>query len=113
MERRNRRATGHMSGIAVAVFNGSMSAVRLLIALTFVLAFLAGRDTTTVSRTDEPTVEVRGRTAEAYTDTDAHIDIYGNRIDYAVSDFRVDLRGDLYERHAPDTAVLKLGPPST
>lgn len=36
------------------------------------------------------------------------IDLYGNQIDEAVGDYRVDPRGELYERHAPDTAVLKL-----
>ena len=38
-------------------------------------------------------------------------DVYGNQIDEAVGDYRVDPRGDLYEQHAPDTALLKLGPP--
>ena len=38
------------------------------------------------------------------------IDLYGNQIDEAVGDYRVDPRGELYERHAPDTAVLKLTP---
>lgn len=39
------------------------------------------------------------------------IDIYGNEIHEAIGDYRVDRRGELYERHAPDTAVLRLGPP--
>ena len=36
------------------------------------------------------------------------IDLYGNPIDKAVTDYRVDPRGELYEHHAPGTAVLKL-----
>lgn len=41
------------------------------------------------------------------------IDRYGNEIERAISDYRVDYRGDIYERHSPDTAVPRLGPPST
>lgn len=41
------------------------------------------------------------------------VDIYGNDVHEAVADYRVDTRGELYERHAPDTAVLRLGPPGT
>jgi hypothetical protein len=40
-------------------------------------------------------------------------DLYGNLVDEAVGDYRIDGRSDLYERHAPDTALLRLGPPST
>ena len=38
------------------------------------------------------------------------IDLYGNDIEEAVTEYRIDIRGDVYERHAPDTAVTKLGP---
>jgi hypothetical protein len=38
-----------------------------------------------------------------------HVDLNGNEIDDAVGDYRVDQRGELYERHAPDTALLHLG----
>ena len=37
--------------------------------------------------------------------------ITGNEIDDAVSDYRVDRRGEMYERHAPDTALLRLSAP--
>src|SRR3954462_2977226 len=37
---------------------------------------------------------------------DPRVDLNGNEIDEAVSDYRVDGRGELYERHAPDTALL-------
>src|SRR6185436_19420802 len=40
-----------------------------------------------------------------------HVDLNGNEIDDAVSDYRVDVRGEMYERHAPDTALLHLGAP--
>jgi hypothetical protein len=39
------------------------------------------------------------------------VDLNGNEIDDAVSDYRVDGRGELYERHAPDTALLRLSAP--
>ena len=38
------------------------------------------------------------------------LDLYGNPIESAVGDYRTDPRGDLYERHAPDTAMLELAP---
>ena len=40
-----------------------------------------------------------------------HLDLNGNEIDDAVGDYRVDQSGELYERHAPDTAILQLGAP--
>lgn len=43
--------------------------------------------------------------------TQPQFDLYGNQIDEAVGDYRIDPRGDLYEQHSPDTALLKLGPP--
>jgi hypothetical protein len=42
---------------------------------------------------------------------DPRVDLNGNEIDDAVSDYRVDGRGELYERHAPDTALLRLSAP--
>jgi hypothetical protein len=44
---------------------------------------------------------------------DRVVDKYGNQIERAVGDYRIDTRGWLYERHAPLTAVPKLTPPST
>jgi hypothetical protein len=40
------------------------------------------------------------------------VDLYGNHIEEAVSDYRVDPYGDVYERHSPDTAVGELTAPS-
>jgi hypothetical protein len=80
--------------------------LRVLLPLVLALAFLAGR-TTTVSP------------AERHADGGLHrvnapnTDIYGNRVERAVGGYRVDVRGDLYEEHNPDTAVLELGPPSS
>ena len=43
--------------------------------------------------------------------SEPRVDLNGNEIDDAVSDYRVDGRGELYERHAPDTALLHLSAP--
>jgi len=43
--------------------------------------------------------------------SEPRVDLNGNEIDAAVSDYRVDGRGELYERHAPDTALLHLSAP--
>ena len=40
------------------------------------------------------------------------VDRYGNRIEEAVGDYRVDPRGDIFERHSPATAVPRLPDPS-
>lgn len=40
-------------------------------------------------------------------------DLFGNEIDVAIADYRLDRRGTIYERHSPDTAVSKLGSPKT
>lgn len=41
----------------------------------------------------------------------ARVDVYGNVIEPAIGDYRVDREGEIYERHAPDTEVTKLGSP--
>ena len=44
---------------------------------------------------------------------DPRVDLLGNEIEDAVADYRIDLGGGVYERHSPETAVPKLGSPST
>ena len=39
------------------------------------------------------------------------VDLNGNEVDAAVGDYRVDRRGEMYERHAPDTALIHLSAP--
>jgi hypothetical protein len=39
------------------------------------------------------------------------VDLNGNEIDNAVGDYRVDERGNVFETHAPQTAVAILPPP--
>ena len=40
------------------------------------------------------------------------LDLYGNEIEDAVGDYRIDVRGDIYERHSPETEVTRLAAPS-
>ena len=39
------------------------------------------------------------------------VDRFGNQIETAAGDYRIDGRGEVYERHAPDTALPNLPPP--
>jgi hypothetical protein len=55
----------------------------------------------------EPLVEP-GDSDEA---PDPRFDLFGNEIEEAVADYRIDLRGGVYERHSPDTAVPRAGIP--
>jgi hypothetical protein len=79
---------------------------RLLLGAAVVLAFLAGKS---------PAVSWPAEHPAAAHDvlTPPNIDIYGNQVERAVGGYRVDLEGDLYEEHNPDTAVLKLRPPTS
>jgi hypothetical protein len=38
-------------------------------------------------------------------------DVYGNVIEDALGDYRIDPRGDVYENHSPDTEVTRLKSP--
>ena len=49
--------------------------------------------------------------ADDETWAEPRVDLNGNEIDEAVGDYRVDSRGEMYERHAPDTALLHLSAP--
>jgi hypothetical protein len=39
------------------------------------------------------------------------LDRYGNEVDTAIGDYRVDAVGEMYERHSPDTALPQMLPP--
>ena len=80
--------------------------LRVLLALVVTLAFLAGRNPA-ISPAEH---SANGQLRHVNSPT---TDMYGNDVQRAMGGYRVDLRGDLYEEHSPDTAVLKLGPPSS
>jgi hypothetical protein len=42
----------------------------------------------------------------------SRIDLYGNEVEDAVGDYRIDFDGEVYERHSPDTDVARLASPS-
>jgi hypothetical protein len=100
-----------------------MTPVRVVLVLIWVTAFLSGRAlfdiSTAVSegaglqqRAEMPRVrEISADVRPRPTSSGPRLDLYGNPIDEAISDYRVDGRGDMYERHAPDTALLRLGSP--
>jgi hypothetical protein len=43
--------------------------------------------------------------------TPAQIDRYGNEVDDAVGDYRIDSRGDEFEGHSPETEISRLTSP--
>src|SRR5215471_121038 len=62
--------------------------------------------TTSVVDVEVPTLHAR---ADDWAEP--RVDLNGNEIDAAVGDYRVDRQGEMYERHAPDTALLHLSAP--
>jgi hypothetical protein len=108
-----------------------MRTVRVAIGVLWIAAFMAGRElwnppsalaiaATSAEITDlsgpNPGAVAGGSQVESddSPDTaDPRFDLFGNEIEEAVADYRIDLRGGVYERHSPDTAVAKLGAPST
>src|SRR5262245_58208270 len=91
-------------GTPVALENGTM--LRVLLGAVVVAAFLAGRTPAVWSASPEPT------SGDPFV-IGPNLDVYGNRVEPAVGGYRVDFKGDLYEEHNPDTAVLELGSPSS
>lgn len=105
-----------------------MTGVRIGIGVFWVLALIAGREgwrpgyASAIAATSAeitaplaPTVgEVGGAPpVEADDSADPRVDFLGNEIEDAIADYRIDLGGGVYERHSPETAVPKLGSPST
>lgn len=86
-----------------------MRTIWLMLGVLAVLSALGQQRTTTVSGPQDSGSPGAGGTVR----TDTRFDLYGNSISEALADYRVDHRGNLYERHAPDTALLELGPPGT
>ena len=95
-----------------------MVLIRLVVITIWVLAFLAGHvnwtaRVTAVHRLPNTAVfefPQLDRAQPAAERLQPSRDLYGNEVDDAVGEYLIDPRGDVYEQHAPDTAVLKLGP---
>ena len=90
-----------------------MRLLRLLIATGCMLAFCAGYNSATVSSAEGDGLTAIEIDTPSPTATFSHTDIYGNEVDAAVGDYRIDPRGEMYELHTPDTALLKLSSPSS
>ena len=124
---RNRYAIGGTSLAPCIGESMSMTLPRVFIAVLFFATVFAGsnlwirtaahrnvpvmapaRMTDTTSVLDDHTPTLHGVQNDW---TEPRVDLNGNEIDAAVGDYRVDTRGELYERHAPDTALLHLGAP--
>lgn len=45
--------------------------------------------------------------------SDPRVDLLGNEVENAVADYRIDHGGAVYERHSPETAVPRLGSPTS
>ena len=104
----------------MTAFRGFIVAIFLVIVFTgsnmWTKHVIAGQ-ITPVMRSQVDTTSVRDDVADAVKHGTAHdddwadprVDLNGNEIDDAVGDYRVDRLGEMYERHAPDTALLHLG----
>jgi hypothetical protein len=108
-----------------------MTMLRVAIGVVWALSFVAGRDlwlspaaSANTATSAEFTVQAcphpRGVTEGSLVETgdsrearDPEVDLFGNEVEPAIADYRVDLRGTIYERHSPETAVARLGSPST
>jgi hypothetical protein len=107
-----------------------MTWIRVAVGLIWILSFFAGRIawssggpspiTATSAEITDWTVPVAGAAVGgSLVEPDdsfgrlPRLDLFGNAIEEAIADYRIDLRGGVYERHAPDTAVQKRGAPSS
>ena len=104
---RNGRATDPLVALQLLSAGLMRSACCMAVIIAGVVLFL--RDGTTAVSAASPHVD-----NPAVLDArDVRRDVYGNDIAPAVADYLVDPYGEMYESHAPDTALLKLGQPET
>jgi hypothetical protein len=87
-----------------------VSALRLILGILWLFALIGAHELSQIEPTASPAVPAAAAVTRA---AGPRVDLYGNQVFEAVGDYRVDPRGEIYERHAPDTAVLRLGPPGT
>lgn len=100
-----------------------MRLFRWLLIAIFVAAFFSGRTAVMLSSAVSDRVSERSddgryvRDASGRSDAERprlpRLDIYGNPIDEAVTDYRIDGRGDRYDRNAPDSGTFDLSAPGT
>ncbi len=100
-----------------------MNRLRLVVVLLALALVLVGRWT---ARTSAAAIPVEPRweatlVADPGSDflqddraadvVEPRMDVLGNEVDDAIGDYRVDTKGDIYERHSPETEVTRLRPP--
>ena len=86
--------------------------MRVFLAVITLFVFLWARGSTTVLPASAHTTE--NPWIGVITDPpEPQLDLYGNEVNRAMGDYRIDPRGNLYEFHAPHTALLRHLPPST
>ena len=100
-----------------------ITVVRVLIGVIWVLSLLLGRgvwhsaafpasSAVAISHTTSVSDGEGGESSSVGNDRQPpQFDLFGNEIESAMADYRVDRRGAMYERHAPETAVPRLGSP--
>ena len=93
-------------GLAMVIVLSHVWMQRAVVQRANAIATPATATTTSVLDTGLPPLPAR---PEDWAES--RVDLNGNEIDVAVGDYRVDRRGEMYERHAPDTALLHLSAP--
>jgi hypothetical protein len=91
---------------SIRVTAGSFFTVGLLMA-----AGVWSAGSTTWRLFDTGPLPVQRTTPTSSLDRDPRLDVYGNPIEPAVNEYRLDWRGALYERNTPDTEIARLGDP--
>lgn len=87
-----------------------VSAVRLILGILWLFALIGAHE---LSQFEPSPLPAAPAASDVTRTAGPRVDLYGNQVFEAVGDYRVDPRGEIYEGHAPDTAVLRLGPPGT
>lgn len=89
----------------------SVNAVRLVVATIWITIVLVTRGIWTATALPAEYPEMLGDSSISVGAPEANdyqrprVDLYGNEVENAVVDYRIDDRGDLFERHAPRTAL--------
>lgn len=92
---------------SLRVVGGILGASMLVLAWSITNEMSAGLDHGALGRRSSAAVS-GVRPQEHSTRGNSFIDRYGNEVERAISDYRIDYRGDLYERHSPQTAMPRL-----
>jgi hypothetical protein len=109
-----------LTGTAVATclaasMNGLMTAGVIVRALMLVVLAAIG-----AAWAMAPRVVIIGSSGDTAIAFDAHaqeivaprrLDLYGNEVEDAIGDYRLDRHGSIYERHSPETALAPLPAP--